>query len=106
MFALINTATNEIFRNEDGTVRTWEKKNSAAKFNSSKKLGLTVSTYEPAPTVAEELGDSLSARLRARAAEFTKESRDDYMAEALDHGANRSMARRQWRKVHGSMYAK
>jgi hypothetical protein len=57
--------------------------------------------YEPAPVVA----DSVSAMLRQAAASFAKDAYKTYLAEAEKGGVRRSLARRQWRKVHGSSRA-
>lgn len=48
---------------------------------------------------------SLTKALIGMAGTFDAEDRDIYMEAATATGAKRSLARRSWRKVHGSMYA-
>jgi hypothetical protein len=106
MFAIaLNTAPNAFIRNEDGTIRTWTKKNSAQKFRSAKKLdGIVV---EHNPEAVTTVDGSVSAFLRAAAARFAKDktSYKEFLAQAEATGIRRSLARRQYRKVHGAVFA-
>lgn len=55
--------------------------------------------------VTNTTAPSLTKALRTMAATFEADDRDIYMEAALATGAKRSLARRQWRSIHGSMYA-
>lgn len=99
----ITIAANKFISNNDGSVRTWTKKNSAQKFRSTQNIRGTVEAYVAPAAVT--VTDSVSAMLRAAAASFAKEDRSAYMEAVKDSGVTVSLARRQFRKVHGSMFA-
>jgi hypothetical protein len=53
-----------------------------------------------------KVSEHLEAAASTNAADYTKDQRDAYMEAALASGMERSKARRAFRAVHGSMYAK
>lgn len=66
---------------------------------------MTTEANTPAAATETAKPLSVSAGLRAEAATFAKEDRDAFMAAMVQGaGVSQMMARRQWRKVHGSMY--
>jgi hypothetical protein len=52
--------------------------------------------------VKPAITESVSAMLRAKAWETDSEDYKEFLSDAQDTGVSRSLARRQWRKVHGA----